>query len=221
MTRGEILAYISILWYNRISMKTQLTIHYIGEQTNAERARERNLVGLLFALTTVFGVLVGVLFSERVPFPGSVREQLATPVLTLPAAAHGVAVLEESTLPEIAGAQTEGTLAAIAESEAARESARVEAAAEVATVNTTINAQELLIMQITREMELIKDSSVALIAEFETNCGNWKDTCGASYAADLEAENVRYAGLVERLHEAERVRSEAEAERSRLMASAE
>ena len=202
-------------------MKTQLTIHYIGEQTNAERARERNLVGLLFALTTVFGVLVGVLFSERVPFPGSVREQLATPVLTLPAAARGVAALEERTLPEIAGAQTEGTLAAIAESEAARESARVEAAAEVATVNTTINAQELLIMQITREMELIKDSSVALIAEFETNCGNWKDTCGASYAADLEAENVRYAGLVERLHEAERLRSEAEAERSRLMASAE
>jgi hypothetical protein len=202
-------------------MKTQLTIHYIGEQTNAERARERSLVGLLFALTTVFGVLVGVLFSERVPFPGSVREQLATPVLTLPAAARGVAALEERTLPEIAGAQTEGTLAAIAESEAARDKVRAETAAQVATVNATINAQELLIMQITREMELIKDSSVALIAEFETNCGNWKDTCGTSYAADLEAENVRYAGLVERLHEAERVRSEAETERSRLMASAE
>jgi hypothetical protein len=216
----RILASFLNLWYNCIHMKTHLTIQQVGSPTNTGRAGDHTMTGLLVAFMTLFGLVLGVTLHERVPYPGEAREQLAAPDLN-PSSTLGTSDTLVVPTPEIAGSQDvrpEATPPAATDLALATTPSPE---AEIRTQNELINTEELAIMQLTGEMELIKNASVTLIAEFETNCGNWKDTCGSTYASGLESLNVRYAGLVERLHEAERRRGDAQSERARLMNAGE
>ena len=83
--------------------------------------------------------------------------------------------------------------------------------APLVSVDTTVSRKQLddlsiltsehvdAIAQLNRELELIKERSVALIVEFDHNCGNWKDECASPFAKELETNNSRYSQLVAKL----------------------
>ncbi len=55
-----------------------------------------------------------------------------------------------------------------------------------------IENREMRIERLSREIAQIKNSSVALIAEFKQNCGAWTDACATPYATLLEKNNATY-----------------------------
>lgn len=59
-------------------------------------------------------------------------------------------------------------------------------------ISPNVNAREERIAQLSREIVRIKDASVALIAEFNQNCGAWTDECATPYASALEKNNIAY-----------------------------
>ncbi len=82
------------------------------------------------------------------------------------------------------------------------------------TLVVFINTHETEITQVNRELEDIKDTSVALIAEFNQNCGNWKDDCAKPFSTILETNNARYSVLTIRLSELTQELAVAESERT-------
>ncbi len=55
--------------------------------------------------------------------------------------------------------------------------------------------QQIVVDRLTQEMTQIKNASLALITEFDQNCGNWNDACALPYSDTLEIHNRRYERL--------------------------
>jgi hypothetical protein len=64
-----------------------------------------------------------------------------------------------------------------------------------------VSPDELLLTidRMTKELEHVKNESIELIAAFNQNCGNWKDTCATAYADALEKNNASYERLTRAL----------------------
>ncbi len=76
-----------------------------------------------------------------------------------------------------------------------------------------ITERELTISRETGEVTRVRNASVAIVSEFETNCGDWEDDCAAYYARVLERNNIAYNDLVQKIahetHILEELRNEA------------
>lgn len=66
-------------------------------------------------------------------------------------------------------------------------------------LDLSITDHETAITQLNKQIERVKDDSVALISVFNTNCGNWKDECAKPYAAALDINNSTYNDLVQKV----------------------
>ncbi len=66
-------------------------------------------------------------------------------------------------------------------------------------LNTIIDDHEVQITQLNIELERIKDQSVSLVADFDRNCGSWKDDCAIPYANALDTRNTRYSQIATKL----------------------
>ena len=64
--------------------------------------------------------------------------------------------------------------------------------------------KQILIDRINQELERVKNSSVALVAEFDQNCGSWSDVCAEAYIKQLDINNTLYADLSAKLTIAQR-----------------
>lgn len=53
--------------------------------------------------------------------------------------------------------------------------------------------------RLVREIQLLKETSISLIALFRQNCGVWNDDCALPYSEQLEKYNARYLELERQL----------------------
>ena len=83
-------------------------------------------------------------------------------------------------------------------------------------LNVLVSEHRDTIIQLNKELELIKDRSVSLIVEFDQNCGNWGDECATPFARELELNNSRYSQLVIKLTAYNQELAKAESERDLL-----
>ena len=65
----------------------------------------------------------------------------------------------------------------------------------VRDVRLLVIDKQIVIDRINQELERVKNSSVALVAQFDQNCGSWSDTCAEPYSKTLDASNALYADL--------------------------
>jgi hypothetical protein len=68
-------------------------------------------------------------------------------------------------------------------------------------IDLDILDRSVAIERLNQEIERKKNASIALIADFEKNCGNWSDVCATTYQAKLDAYNSDYESLVDKLSE--------------------
>lgn len=78
----------------------------------------------------------------------------------------------------------------------------------------SIKESEAAINRETIEVTRIRDASVALVGEFETNCGDWSDGCARYYVTALEKNNTAYNDLVQKISREERELADAKDELS-------
>ncbi len=86
----------------------------------------------------------------------------------------------------------------------------------IADLRVLITERADAVAQLNLELELIKNRSVALIMEFDQNCGNWKDECATPFAKELETNNSHYSQLVAKLTSFNQELTKAESERNSL-----
>ena len=67
-----------------------------------------------------------------------------------------------------------------------------------------VTDKQILIDRINQELERVKNSSVALVAQFNQNCGSWSDVCAEAYSKQLDTDNTLYADLSAKLTIAQR-----------------
>jgi hypothetical protein len=79
-----------------------------------------------------------------------------------------------------------------------------------------IAASELSISQDTNEVTRIRNASVAIVSEFETNCGDWEDDCAVYYSRALERNNIVYSDLVLKIEREKHILEELRNEMSLL-----
>ena len=200
-------------------MKTHIAIQHFGGSRPFFHAKSDRALWTTFILASLGGLLFGILLtSKTIVLPTvSPLEQLADVSgskipLGYTAALATIATSttnesEDGTIGSVAGVSTEEVVP----------TPRVRDEQAITDVNILINDIELTIIRINNEIELIKNSSVTLVADFDRNCGNWKDVCGAPYATELEKNNTRYDALVAKLAQTERDRESALQSRSSLM----
>lgn len=63
-------------------------------------------------------------------------------------------------------------------------------------LKSTIQEKALRIEDISQRIQQLKNESVSLIAEFDSNCGNWQDECAIEYKNVLEKNNELYEQLL-------------------------
>ena len=78
----------------------------------------------------------------------------------------------------------------------------------------SIKESEAAINRETIEVARIRDASVALVGEFDTNCGDWSDDCARYYVTALEKNNTAYNDLVQKIGREERALADAKDELS-------
>ena len=156
------------------------------------------IVGALF-----FGITIGIFMSLRVSLPqteNTARAEIggvgsALEVYTPPRMPNtDEPSSDETALGSVLGAE-DVSLSNVGATEfdaPTREEA-------LGSIQATITVRSELIDRLVREMELVKNDSIALIAEFDRNCGNWKDTCAEPYSRALEKNNFSYENLSTRL----------------------
>lgn len=65
-----------------------------------------------------------------------------------------------------------------------------------AILKDTIQEKALRIEDISQRIQQLKNESVSLVAEFDSNCGNWQDECAIEYKNVLEKNNELYEQLL-------------------------
>jgi hypothetical protein len=78
----------------------------------------------------------------------------------------------------------------------------------------SIRESESAISKDTSEVTRIRDASIALVGEFDTNCGDWSDDCARYYVTALEKNNTAYNALVQKIEREERALADAKDELS-------
>lgn len=63
-------------------------------------------------------------------------------------------------------------------------------------LKSTMQEKALGIEDISQRIQQLKNESVSLIAEFDSNCGNWQDECAIEYKNVLEKNNELYEQLL-------------------------
>lgn len=66
-----------------------------------------------------------------------------------------------------------------------------------------ITESEATISRERSEVARIRDASVTLVGEFDTNCGDWKDDCARYYMIILEQNNRTYNELIQKIEHEE------------------
>lgn len=75
-----------------------------------------------------------------------------------------------------------------------------------------IHNTQISIDRMNAEISRIRDTSVALVGEFETNCGDWEDDCARYYVIALEENNRSYGELMQKIEQEEYLLAELENE---------
>jgi hypothetical protein len=153
-----------------------------------------------------FGLIVGALSAQSVLVDPTLRAQNQVASVG-ESTTGGEKVFAPATETDMSDAVTEDIIVediateenVITESD---EPSPIDDSGEVAgasdTEDTTLlrNAE---IERLSREIALLKNSSVEIITLFNQNCGSWNDICALPYATQLEKNNTAYDALVSEL----------------------
>jgi len=79
-----------------------------------------------------------------------------------------------------------------------------------------ITESEMAIIRETSEIARIRNVSIALVSEFDTNCGDWEDDCARYYVTLLEQNNTAYNDLILKIEQDERTLEDLRSEMASL-----
>lgn len=132
-------------------------------------------------------LLLGAVSESGVAAQSRVTEEAVSPLLT--------SSTEEPLQTEILAVNETSSAEQIAES--------VTPARSVEELERLIVEGEMAIIRLNGEISRIRNASVALVGEFDTNCGDWEDDCARYYVQALEKNNAAYNDLALRITEEE------------------
>ena len=170
-----------------------------------------SLLGLgTFALGALIGIFASTAYDMHVPNLGTgFKSQLgALGVLDMPPRVSDTTTEEAATTPTLAPQATQ-TFSLLRDTDTVGivdESANLLLPSSPIITPTVIVlsqteregdviTQQVVVDRITLEMTQIKNASLALIAQFDQNCGNWNDACALAYRDTLEVNNRTYERL--------------------------
>ncbi len=165
---------------------THLTIKKVGEST-------RTTIVLVGALGVLIGSSATMLISGKFALPSvPARSQLG-------AVAN---IQQEESVPTNTVTTTLKAGSPINTSNgtvANREISRVDVTqskTDITELKLRITDRKIAIDRFNQEIELIKNKSIAVISEFNQNCGSWKDDCAKPYTTKLNEYNSAYNELI-------------------------
>ena len=186
--------------------RIQIPITKMGGKTNLMNSLNiPNFVGLFMII--VFSGFLGAFIEAKYPLLVlpivNPQTQLGAVVDALPNEQSGIKTEADNTAREtIDAGESQIRAAANENSQTLANNASPTpppALSRINELNIFINERENALAQVNNELERIKDQSITLIAEFNQNCGNWKDDCAKPYTNELEVSNTRYSLLTKTL----------------------
>lgn len=179
---------------------TKIRIEVVGE--SARRAVPNTAKRLHLALMLLFGVTLGALLGSTTMLPKIDPQRQLGGV----AASGENNSIEAQTNTSLSDTQTTSIDQEISENTGVGETSTYTPAPSTEAqkidqqkLKLRISDGEIAIARANEELARIKNESVSIISEFNTNCGNWKDGCAKPYAEKLEINNNTYNDLAQKI----------------------
>lgn len=218
------LAFYWFLWYNDIHMKTQVTIQYEGGQKGIFASKEEFTFWLVLLILAASTLLFGSLLGDKTLIqrlrPEAQLGSIGSAIVGQSNSAEIISSASTSSESEVGSRVDTSITSPTKENTEITDSQAQENLLlnqQIRNVNDEINTQDILIIRLNQEMKLVKEVSVKLISDFDSNCGNWNDVCGEKISHDLDEHNTHYDELVKELTTAENAKLSAEERRHLLM----
>lgn len=217
----KIFARNTFLCYNTCMPKTTIKV---------VRVREAGVTATFYAglfAMWLFGMSLGILYnSARLPFTTEHSGMLATPIGSESALQIDSPMIPKLPSPAVLNIGEVAGESSNYDEDVVPESNTEELFPEVLGVTTDMMRTDLEsevrslaseVTSLTEQVERIKNQSVYLVTEFETNCGAWANECATPYASQLEKKNTEYAELAKRLLSAKSLLAERESDLALLL----
>lgn len=201
--------------------KTQIPVEYVMNVGSLMLSAKRALSVSVPLFIAVLGLVLGWNLYESDRTTAEQRLLLgAVSESTVPAESQGVdnsegGVSSLSSLASPEEERPEASVLAVNELSSA-EQIPIEAtpARTKEELERLIVENEVAIIRENSEISRIRNASIALVGEFDTNCGDWEDDCARYYVLELEKNNAAYNELALKIGEEERLLLELRSERA-------
>lgn len=201
--------------------KTQIPVEYVMNVGSLMLSAKRALSVSVPLFIAVLGLVLGWNLYESDRTTAEQRLLLgAVSESTVPAESQGVdnsegGVSSLSSLASPEEERPEASVLAVNELSSA-EQIPIEAtpARTKEELERLIVENEVAIIRENSEISRIRNASIALVGEFDTNCGDWEDDCARYYVLELEKNNAAYNDLALKIGEEERLLLELRSERA-------
>ncbi len=192
--------------------KTYLRIEHVGENHLFDDLLKSSLVFFVFITGVTLGFLISLSLTSSFKLSGVNPNQLVGAAAFSDVSSGSnesdavkSAILEVPQTPsvEISKDTTPLGNATVVTTRTAPTISSEESNLSARELRLLVTDKQIVIDRINQELERVKNSSVALIAQFDQNCGSWSDACAEPYSKALDTSNSSYADLSTKLLKAQ------------------